>query len=426
LVPGMRLEKITAVFRALPKAQRKLLVPVPDYAKAALQDLERDVSRLGRLPGFHEWLAQWVTQHVGAPVSAADLAALALPDYLRMNIRVLDANDRVIATGRDLLSIKRKLYGANASLSGGTTVRGARITAHLDGSAEQPLHKQWDFGELSASREVERNGLKLVVYPALEDRGTGVALVEARNATAAEVTSRAGLTRLAMLVLPQQARYVSKRMADDRDLVLLSRRLELQHPLADAMTQRSFREAFFPDELPLPRDADAFARRLEEHRAQLSDTADRLALTVTSVFKEWRAVRSGIDSLRPGSFTSAVGDVEAQLRVLLPPDFIEATPRPWLDYLPRYLKAITRRIERLRSNERRDSELAAKVQPFSCAVRALIAEPALGGPRPEVDQLRWMVEEFRVSLFAQELKTMLRVSEKRLAEQLALARESQR
>ena len=112
LVPGMRLEKITAVFRALPKAQRKLLVPVPDFAKMALDDLAVEEARLGRVPGFHEWLAQWVTQHVGAAVKASDIAALELPDHLRINFRVLDAGDRVVAQGRDLLAVKRKVFEA--------------------------------------------------------------------------------------------------------------------------------------------------------------------------------------------------------------------------------------------------------------------------------------------------------------------------
>jgi ATP-dependent helicase HrpA len=202
--------------------------------------------------------------------------------------------------------------------------------------------------------------------------------------------------------------------------------LSLQQSLTDALTQRAFRECFFAPDTPLPRDAESFSRRLDESRSRLSDVADRLAATVTSIFREWRAARAALDNLRPGSFTDAASDIEAQLRVLLPPDFIESTPQPWLDSLPRYLKAITRRVERLRSNERRDSELSAKVKPFSLALRGLMAEPALNGARGEIDQLRWMIEEFRVSLFAQELKTLLRVSEKRLAEQLALARESQR
>jgi ATP-dependent helicase HrpA len=107
---------------------------------------------------------------------------------------------------------------------------------------------------------------------------------------------------------------------------------------------------------------------------------------------------------------------------MLPPTFIEATPRPWLDYLPRYLKAVTRRIERLAGNLKRDADLAVKVKPFAAALRALSARPPVAGSGEQVEQLRWMIEEFRVSLFAQELRTMMKVSEKRLAEQLELAR----
>ena len=536
LVPGMRLEKVIAVFRALPKAQRKLLVPVPDYAKSALDDLSVEVARLGRLPGFHEWLAQWVTQRVGATVSPVELAALPLPDHLRMNLRVLDAHDKVLAEGRDLLAIKRKLYATTQSLHtaavAGISAAGAAHTAGRDGvggngsaglsmrealggsrhgsvgpsaragasarggaglsmrealggsrhggagpgareavvgsarrgtdsgartrvdsttvastgksavvhansaagahvgaqggtgaPAALALHRQWDFGDFPESRNVERNRLRLVVYPALEDRVTGVALIEARNAQAAEAISRTGVVRLAILALPQQAKYVSKRMADDRELVLLSRGLPLKQSLADALTQRAFRECFLPSDTPLPRDAQPFNNILQERRSQLGDVADRLAATVTSTLKEWRAARAALDSLRSGSFTDVVAEVNAQLGMLLPSDFVESTPQPWLDYLPRYLKAITRRIERLPPNVRRDAELAAKVKPFATAIRTLMAEPALNGARPELDRLRWMIEEFRVSLFAQDLKTMLRVSEKRLSEQLTLARE---
>jgi ATP-dependent helicase HrpA len=286
------------------------------------------------------------------------------------------------------------------------------------------LHRQWDFEALPASREVERNRLRLVVYPAIEDRGTGVALIEARNAMVAEALSRTGMVRLAMLALPQQAKYVTKRMADDRDLVLLSRGLPLRQSLADALTERAFRECFLPAEVALPRDTQAFDKILDDRRAQLSDVADRLAVIVTSTLKEWRAARAAVEGLRSGPYAEALTDINAQLALLLPSDFIESTPRPWLDYLPRYLKGVTRRIEKLPPNVRRDAELASKVKPFSTALRALMAEPAINGPRPELDELRWMIEEFRVSLFAQDLKTMLRVSDKRLAEQLMRAREA--
>jgi ATP-dependent helicase HrpA len=196
--------------------------------------------------------------------------------------------------------------------------------------------------------------------------------------------------------------------------------------LADALTQRAFRECFLPADAPLPRTAQDFTKLLDARRAQLSDVADRLATTITLTLKEWRAARAALDGLRPGGFADVVSEVNAQLTMLLPPDFMESTPRPWLDYLPRYFKAVTRRIERLPPNVKRDAELAAKVKPFATALRAFIAEPVITRVRPELEELRWMIEEFRVSLFAQELKTMVRVSEKRLDDQIRLVREAQR
>ena len=400
LVPGLRLEKITEIFRGLPKAQRKLLVPVPDHARQALSEVDERA-----LPAFYTWLSGWVSQRIGAAVTPAELAAIALPDFLRMNIRVVDADDRVVAEGRDLAAIRRKARGAPPPA--------------LPADA---LHRQWDFGDLPASREVDRNRLRLIVYPALEDRLTGVALVEARNAAAAEALSRTALVRLAMLALPQQARYVHKRFSDNRELVLLSSGLSLAMPLAEGLTRRAFRECFLAADTTLPRTREEFAQRLESRRAGLTEVADDLAATMVSVLKELRTARTALGALARAVFADAIMDITAQLQTMLPPSFIEATPRPWLDYLPRYLKAVTRRIERLTGNLKRDAELSAKVKPFSAALGTLSVQPALAGTGEQLEQLRWMIEEFRVSLFAQELRTMMKVSEKRLAEQLELAR----
>jgi ATP-dependent helicase HrpA len=256
----------------------------------------------------------------------------------------------------------------------------------------------------------------------VEDRTVGVALVEARSPADAELISRTGLARLAMLLLPQQAKYVAKRMADDRELVLLSRGLPLEGSVADALTRRAFRECFLPADQPLPRSERVFASLLESRRSQLNEVADRLTAIVTSTFKEWRAVRIGLEKLQSPSFAGAVGDIKSQLGTLLPPDFIESVPRPWLDYLPRYLKAIGRRMERLPANTKRDEELAAKVKPFIAGVHDLVAKLTRPTVPPQLFQLRWMIEEYRVSLFAQELKTPMKVSDKRLAEQLEAAR----
>jgi len=428
LVPGWRLEKVIAVLRELPKAQRKLLVPVPEHARRALEELTASAGFLaddgmgrrgttaaargragqGGLHGFYAGLAAWVSERVGATVAPADLAALPLPDWLRMNIRVVDAQDRVLAEGRDLAALRRKVLGAAAS---------ARRVAE-----ESALHRQWDFGDLPASRQIERNGLLLTVYPAIEDRRTAVALVEARGPINAEELSRRGVARLALLALPQQARYWQKRVAEDRELVLQSRGLELAQPLADAVGERIFADCFASVEAPLPRSREAFAQRLEEGRTRLEEIGGRLIEIVRGVLKEWRAVRAALDaSLNPAS-AAAVADINAQLSTLLPPDFIESTPQPWLGHLPRYLKAIVRRLGRLPAEGPRDAQLAARVHPLTEAVSKLAAKSFEVRPQGELQQLRWMIEEFRVSLHAQDLKTVMRVSEQRLAEQLERAR----
>ncbi len=200
--------------------------------------------------------------------------------------------------------------------------------------------------------------------------------------------------------------------------MLLSSGLPLSLPLADALTQRSFRECLVPSGTPLPRSPEDFAKLLESRRGALSEVAEEVAAIILTVLKELRAARAALSRLAPAPFADAIADVNAQLQTLLPPTFIESTPRPWLDYLPRYLKAITRRVERLAGNLKRDAELAAKVKPFAAALRALHTQAMT----PSVEQLRWMVEEFRVSLFAQELRAMIKVSEKRLDEQVELAR----
>ena len=405
LVPGWQLEKIIAVLRELPKAQRKLLVPVPEHARRALEEL----TARARLPGFYAGLAAWVSEQIGATVPAAELAALQLPDWLRMNIRIIDAQDRVLAEGRDLTALRRRVPGTTAS------------TRRSTGQSEA-LHRQWDFGELPASRRIERNGLLLTVYPAIEDRRGAVALVEARGPASAEELSRRGVARLALLALPQPARYWQKRVAEDRDLVLQSRGLELEQPLADAVTERIFRDCFAAADAVLPRSREAFSQRLDEGRAGLAEAGERLIGIVKSVLREWRGVRGAVDAVRNTASAAAVTDINTQLAMLLPPDFIGSTPHPWLGHLPRYLKAIARRLGRLPAEARRDEELAARARPFVTALRTLQARPATGVIRNELQQLHWMIEEFRVSLYAQDLKAVMRVSEQRLTEQLERAK----
>jgi ATP-dependent helicase HrpA len=400
LVPALREEKITAVLRALPKGVRKLLVPVPEHARIAMREL--DESR-----GFLEGLAAWVTRNSGTPTTATELAELPIDEYLRMNVRVVDADDHVLEEGRDLVALKRKFRVQSAE-----GARGDPSPAGAD------LSRRWDFGDLPERHEMERHGLKLVSFIALEDRGTGTTLVQAHDAAEADSISRGGITRLAMLALPQQAKYLRARFLEGRELVLLSQGLPLKQPLPDALVERAFRECFVPEGVPIPRDEAAFARMLESRRGDLAEVGERLAAEITALLKDWRAARAALAELQSPAFSEAVADVGAQLSALLSPRFIEATPRQWLDQFARYFRAIARRLERLRGNVARDAELAHRVRPFVVRLNHLISQPAMPFPaRAALEQARWMIEEFRVSLYAQDLSTVVKVSEKRLDEQ---------
>jgi ATP-dependent helicase HrpA len=172
----------------------------------------------------------------------------------------------------------------------------------------------------------------------------------------------------------------------------------------------------------LPRTAEAFAATLERGRADIVDVADTLTALVLDVLREWRGIRGALAELASPIFAAAVADIEEQVSRLLGPTFLETTPRAWLDELPRYFQAISRRVERLRGNVGRDAELAARTRPFVEALDALMREAHVPAVRAAAEQLRWMLEEYRVSLHAQELRTVVRVSEQRLQEQLARAR----
>ncbi|HYK25612.1 MAG TPA: DUF3418 domain-containing protein, partial [Steroidobacteraceae bacterium] len=294
----------------------------------------------------------------------------------------------------------------------------ARTPRTAPGAAAETLHRRWDFGDLPEQLPVAHGGMQFRVFPAIEDHGPGVARIEAATAGEAEALIREAVVRLAELALPQQAKELRRRIADDRELVLLVQGLELDRPLPDALTDRIFAECFVPADAPPPRTRAAFETVVEARRTALAEVSDKVIDELRSTLRAWRMVRSVREQAR--GFESAVADVDAHLAQLLPPDFIATTPEPWLAQLPRYLKAIARRLERLPGHEQRDTELARRIAPFAAAWRKL-AHSAERAPSTS-QRFRWMLEEFRVSLFAQDLGTRMPISEKRLAAELAALR----
>jgi ATP-dependent helicase HrpA len=402
LVPGWRVDKLTAVIRALPKQVRRSLVPAPDYAVRAAAQIDTN-------DDFHTAVAQWIQQVSGESITPEDVAALPLPDYLRMTIRVLDVQGNTIAQGRDLLQVRRTVRHRNGDSPA------AKMSAGR-------VFRSWEFDELALTRTVERRGLRFDVFPTLRDHGDGVELFEASSGAEAQTLLRQSILRLLMLALPEQHKYARKRFAAVRELALLGQGMNLHRPLADALAERVFIERFLSDDSPLPRDRAAFQTLLDSKRADFGEIVDRIEKHSTAALGEARTARSKLAALQGATYTAVISDIQQQLDQLLPADFPGGVSDQLWPHLPRYFKALNRRLAKLGDSFKRDAELMAQIAPFARA-QADASKAHLGAePRPELERLRWMIEEYRVSLFAQDLRTAIPVSDKRLAEQAAKAK----
>ncbi len=411
LVPGLLLEKVTALLRALPKAIRKEFVPVPEHAAQALK-------QMGSATGddFNAALSGWISRNAGQAVSKEELAALGLPDYLRLNLRIVDLEDRAVAMGRDLSLLRRQLRAVTGGL--------APSPSNTQAAKQSGLAKGWDFGDLLPEREVEHKGVRFIAHPAIEDRGEGVQYVELDTLHEAEQVTRKGVLRLAMLALPQQVKYARKRFADNRDLMLLGAGMTFDPPLADGLAARTFADVFLPEGTVMPRTRTQFDALVQGGRERFAEVVDRLETRVLEILRDLRLVRQKLAGLAAPACQPAVRDIEQQLAALLPKDFLAQTATSHLNHFPRYLKALLRRLDRLPAGVTRDTELLKTLEPFVIEWRRL--KTAAGDPiraeRPELDEMRWMIEEYRVSLFAQDLRTAISVSPKRMSDQLAKAR----
>ena len=402
-IPGWRTETLTQLLRSLPKQIRKAFVPVPEHAARAAAEIDESKE-------FNAAVAEWITRVSGAPMTAEEVAALPLPDHLRVNFRVADLDGKTLAEGRDLAALKRSVRQGEAK------------SVEQHSPQQGSVHRRWDFGELPVEQSVQRRGLRFSVYPTLRDHGDGVEITEAATLVDAEGMLRAGVLRLAILALPEQFKYARKRCTERSELMLLAQGLNNARPIADALAEKCFVECFLGEQATLPRSAAQFDALLESHRSRFGDITDRVIEHTAAALRELRNARLKLAALEGPAFQALRQDVQAQLQMLVPGDFPASVPTALWPHLPRYFRALTRRLDKAPGNQKRDAELMRQIAPPTQAYQRLLAQAPRGETHPELDRLQWMIEEFRVSLFAQDLKAVLPVSDKRIADQIERAR----
>jgi ATP-dependent helicase HrpA len=407
-IPGWRQEMLTEAIRGLPKALRRHLVPAPDVAARCLAEL-------GSAGGdsFLEVAAAWLTRSAGAPIAVSDLRSARLPDYLFLNIRVVDQAGRVIEAGRDVDDLKRRLR----------TVQRKALQQNAGDFVREGL-RAWDFPALPETLEVTRQGVRLVLHPAIEDRGDTVALTCLETSEGATACTRRGLVRLLALRLEAQLRYIRRALAADAGLALLQQPVGPLRDLADDVCDRAVERCCLPADGRILRDKATFEDAAERGRAELFDEAMRVAEVARAALAERRLAVKALAELPDGTDRALIDDCRSQMAALVDGRFISRAPDPWLASLPRFMKALLRRIGRLRGarGPATDSQYELRQWRETALEVAEQAAAAQAPAPPDVVLLRWMVEEYSVSLFAQDLRTSVPVSPKRLSQQLEGAR----
>jgi len=398
LVPGLVREKVTHLFKALPKQLRRYLVPVPQHVTAFLEEQDAEESR----PRLAAALGRYVQRAAGGPVATDVWDKVEVPPHLQMNFRVVDVAGRELACGRDLAALKTQL-GQAASLT---------FSADEPGIEKSGI-RVWDFGDLPAEISFTRGGRRLTGYPALADEGESVAIRLFDTRAAADAAMRAGVRRLMRLALKDQMRQLEKSLAGFTQAALALRAIasadDLKEDVLTAIADRAF---IGEDELP--RTAKAFEALRARARTRLPAVSDGGCRLLNNIAEECQRVQqrlAGATKVLP----RPAGDIRAQLGRLVFKGFMGATPWERLQDLPRYLKAMQVRLDKYAGNSERDERHAAHIaELWSRYEERATKLRRTHESDPRLEDFRWRIEELRVSLFAQELKTPYPVSFKRL------------
>ncbi|UCH47518.1 MAG: ATP-dependent RNA helicase HrpA [Betaproteobacteria bacterium] len=414
LVPGLLRDKITELIRGLPKGVRKHFVPVPQVVTKVLGSIKPDSRPLVQA------LVQALHSKTGVEVSTEMLEAVELPNYLRMNFRVIDDRGEEIAMGRDLVSLRKEL-GVKAMRS---------FTETAASEFERKGLRRWDFDELPEMMEVERAGGKVVGFPAIVDNGDSVALTLVDTEVEAQRATRAGLRRLLRLSLPEQFKYLSRNLPGLTEMSLRYALLledqgsrgdkaSVSDRLRDELIEATCDRAFFvdtgADDAGPVRDRKAFEARVAKAKVRLVEVANEICRLTADILAQYAVLRSRLDDERVAAWPRAIADIRNQLALLLAPRFVVTTPFERLRHFPRYLQAIGIRLDKLPSNSDRDANWHQQLARFWQMYTTRVEQDRLRGVSdPKVEDFRWMLEELRVSLWAQQLKTPYPVSFKRL------------
>lgn len=424
LVPGMLKEKVQLLLKSLPQKIRRHCVPIPDYAAGFC-----DRVTFGE-GNFLDVLMADIRTQTGLQTKRDDFKFETIPVHLSMNFKIIDEHGRQLEMGRNLASLRTELGGTarasfqklvsekqvnrlgnKATSSTHLKEKPAATSSITPADAIQSEHiVAWTFGELPELLEITQRGGQtrqtLIGYPALVDKETSCQLQVFDDPDVAAKLHRSGLLRLFALQLKEQLKFLAKNIPGLQQMGMQFMSLGSQEELRKQIIELAFERAFL--QAPLPKNADQFLQRKEEGRARLNLLANEIARLVGVILAEFYGLPKKLQGIK----SPATTDMQMQLHALMDKKFIVETPYAHLVHYPRYLKAISVRLEKIRADPTRDTKLMQEWNQAAAEWQRTSSQAKNSDKK--LQEYRWMLEELRVSLFAQELKTPMPVSVKRL------------
>ncbi len=403
LVAGMLEEKVTEFIRSLPKQTRKQFVPAPEYAKACLESLEMDSGE--PIVGA---ITESLRRMTGHRIDPELLENHQFSDHMKMRFEVVDENGKIIKSGRDLEQLKSSVsYKANTNFN--------KVKTQASKSIERDDIQEWDFEPLPETVIVETSGMKIKAWPALVDKGNSVAIKLFDSPKKAQQQN--GLLRLVLLQFQVEQKAMLKEIPETHKLCLYYNSTGKCDELKHSIVKNVFRLAFINGELLANKhgselEKSRFLTQIESKKADIPNTLKELSSQLLTVLSLTHDINKQLKGKIDLSLLETLNDVKDQMSSLVYAGFIDDLSLDELRQYPRYLKGVLKRLDRLAGDANKDRGLRLQIQSLWDDYKALLKKQ---GDSIELREFRWMLEEFRVSLFAQDLGTAYPVSEKRLA-----------
>jgi ATP-dependent RNA helicase HrpA len=398
LVPGLLEEKVTILLRSLPKQIRTKIVPIPDVAAECVRNItNRSIS-------LKQNLSTYLYKTRLIEIKECDWSDSVLPEHLKANYRVVDSDNNIIGEGHDLESLKE-------SLSDKADDAFSELYENEHGTEEVT---KWNFGDLPLEQEVRLSNDVVIVYPSLIEEEGAVYKYAFDNIESAEFYLRFGLRALFKKELPKEIKYMCKNLRGIEKLALMYSNIGSKEELINEIVNLTLEETFLYED-KLIRKQDHFYATLSENKQNLLINAEKSCALLEKILEKYLNVQSRLSDSDISKYSAAIDDIKDQLSYMVFNGFIDDVPYHYLRQYPRYLESISKRIEKLANSAEKDKQNTLLIQEHWNRIKKLVDNAY------ETDcfttslyEYRWMIEELRISLFTQELKTRVPVSLKRM------------